>query len=61
MKETHNWYDKRIIKKFAFLPISTRNEMRYFEFVILEQQYLPFEGWCNIKFLDKEKQKCKNL
>ena len=53
MREIHNMFDKRIVKKFALFPIKTDTETRWLEFVVLEQEYSRWYGWLNKKFLNK--------
>lgn len=43
--------DKRIVKKFLFLPMVIRGEGRWFEFVTIEQKYSVGE-WVDVKFID---------
>lgn len=54
-------YERRIIKKFAFLPIELMEEKRWLETVYIVQQYEP-DGififspcvWINEQFVTKE-------
>lgn len=63
--------DKRIIEKFAFLPITIDNEARWLETVTIEQKYIKSTliaypsgtplackyVWNNEKFIDRKTQK----
>jgi len=48
------WKD-RIVKRFAFLPIEIKGEVRWLEIVYLAQKYHPVAGWMNIAFVSMEK------
>lgn len=50
---------RRIIRKFAILPIFTSNECRWLEWVKLEQEYSEYwddetngDRWINIRFIN---------
>ena len=47
------WAD-RIVKRFAFLPITIKGEARWLENVYLAQTYNPVAGWMNLAFVRKE-------
>lgn len=54
-------YERRIIKKFAFLPIKLMEEKKWLETVYIVQQYSPdgifiFDpcSWTNEQFVTKE-------
>ena len=46
--------DDRIVKRFAFLPITLYGEVRWLEIVYLKQAYSPIAGWIDIDFVSKE-------
>ena len=47
--EKHKCNDKRVVKKFLFLPKTLGNETRLWEFAEIEQRY-AFYGWYNHKW-----------
>ena len=47
------WAD-RIVKRFAFLPITIKGEVRWLETVYLAQIHNPVAGWLNLAFVSKE-------
>ena len=52
-------YDKRIVKRFALLPIEADKEVRWLETVYIEQEYREyflsdFRGWENNWFVTKK-------
>lgn len=58
---THEHNDIRIIKKFALLPIQIDKEVRWFEKVLVMQEYqnigFPFNYWDNVCFMKEEEPK----
>jgi hypothetical protein len=44
--------DKRTITKFAWLPIWINLEIRWLEWVAIEQRYSIWPGWENRRFLN---------
>jgi len=54
--------EKRIIKRFAFFPIWTPTETRWFEWVTPEQMRKSNsyeEYWVNVKFINQASRKIK--
>ena len=46
--------DTRIIRRFALFPICTKNEMRWLEWVYIEQRWsdnYADDGWHNYRFV----------
>lgn len=52
-KRPPRWED-RIVKRFAFLPIEIKGEVRWLETVYLKQTYHPVVGWMNLAFVSRE-------
>ena len=53
-----NYGDKRVVRRFAILPIKIEKEIRWFEFVYIEQYYSEFyESWYNNRFVDQDRWK----
>lgn len=61
------WYipdagDKRVIKKFLFIPRVNNHELRWLEIAYISQEYCNYQGWEDItwssetKYLDYLKQ-----
>ena len=53
------WNDRRIVKRFAFVPIRVGNEKRWLEVVYIKQRYGREFGscsrcWINEEFVIKE-------
>ena len=53
---------KRVVRRFAILPIKIEKEIRWFEFVYIEQYYSEFYGsWCNNRFANKSEWKIHKM
>ena len=56
MRPSNN--DTRIIKRFAIIPVGIDKEIRWLEFVYIEQIYSDFYGsWLNNRFVDQDRWK----
>ena len=48
---------RKIIKKFALLPIFCKNgEAAWFESVFIVRMYTQNEGWINVRFADSDQE-----